>query len=297
MSRHRLAAGFVALFVVGTLLSSGALAPNVRAVTAARPVRRRARLGLFGLDPPGQGEPGSLRRRPRRMADSRRRDVGGPHRRRRHRVDRPVRRASADYQGCADIKLLGDAAAVAHFAECLRSVASAYRKGLDPALTKKIGVDTNYVAAMEQAAKHLPADAVRPAVILFTDGKHDVAGVPASQVPPALDRLFGSRSPVAVLPVGMGLEAERTRRARGRARRHAHHPRHARVRQRRDVRLAAGRVRVGRRRGQRRRGRAPGRDLHVHRRRPRPRPSRPPRAGDPGGAGHPAHRRRRADRR
>ena len=35
-------------------------------------------------------------------------------------------------------------------------LAAAYRKGLDPALTKKIGIDTNYVAAMEQAAKHLP---------------------------------------------------------------------------------------------------------------------------------------------
>ena len=32
-------------------------------------------------------------------------------------------------------------------------------------------------------------------------------GVPASQVAPALQRLFGSRSPIAVLPVGMGLEA------------------------------------------------------------------------------------------
>ena len=70
---------------------------------------------------------------------------------------------AADYRGCADLKLLGNPEAVAHFADCLRSVASAYRKGLDPALTKKIGIDTNYVAAMEQAAKHLPPDAVRPA--------------------------------------------------------------------------------------------------------------------------------------
>ena len=94
------------------------------------------------------------------------------------------------------------------FADCLRSVAGAYRKGLDPGLERSIGIDTNYVAAMEQAAKHLPADAVRPALILFTDGKHDVAGVPVSQVQPALDRLFGTRSPFALLPVGMGLEAK-----------------------------------------------------------------------------------------
>ena len=76
-----------------------------------------------------------------------------------------------------------------------------------PPLTRQIGVDTNYVAAMERAAVHLPADAVRPTLVLFTDGKHDVAGVPVSEVQPARDRLFGSRSPFALLPVGMGIAA------------------------------------------------------------------------------------------
>ncbi|HSL34454.1 MAG TPA: fibronectin type III domain-containing protein, partial [Candidatus Limnocylindrales bacterium] len=104
----------------------------------------------------------------------------------------------------------GSPSAVRRFAECLRSVAGAYRRGLDPGLTRSIGIDTNYVAAMEQAAKHLPADAVRPTLILFSDGKHDVADVPIGQVAPARDRLFGSRSPFALLPVGMGLDpAER----------------------------------------------------------------------------------------
>jgi hypothetical protein len=111
-----------------------------------------------------------------------------------------------DYPGCADLKLLGSAPTVARFANCLRSVAGAYRKGLDPALTRSIGIDTNYVAAMQQAALHLPVDAVRPTMILFTDGKHDVKGVPVSQVQPTRDRLFGSRSPFALLPVGMGLD-------------------------------------------------------------------------------------------
>ena len=111
-----------------------------------------------------------------------------------------------DYPGCADLHLLNSPAMVGKFADCLRAVAGAYRKGLDPKLTKKIGIDTNYVAAMEQAAKHLPANAVRPAVILFTDGKHDVKGVPVSQVQPTRDRLFGSRTPFALLPVGMGLD-------------------------------------------------------------------------------------------
>ena len=114
---------------------------------------------------------------------------------------------AADYSSCAELKLLGSPEAVAHLAVCLRSVASAYRKGLTPALTRKIGIDTNYVAAMDQAAKHLPPDAVRPALILFTDGRHDVRGVPASQVPVVRERLFGSRSPFALLPVGMGLDA------------------------------------------------------------------------------------------
>ncbi|HSL77519.1 MAG TPA: fibronectin type III domain-containing protein, partial [Candidatus Limnocylindrales bacterium] len=114
---------------------------------------------------------------------------------------------AADYPRCAELKLLGSPAAVARFASCLRSVARAYRTGLGRTLTKRIGVDTNYVAAMDRAATHLPADAVRPALILFTDGRHDVRGVPASQVRVTRERLFGSRSPFALMPVGMGLDA------------------------------------------------------------------------------------------
>ena len=111
-----------------------------------------------------------------------------------------------DYPNCSDLKLLNSPETVVRFADCLRSVAAAYRKGVRVGVTKAIGTDTNYVAAMERAAKHLPADSVRPALILFTDGKHDVKGVPVSQVPIARDRLFGARSPFALLPVGMGLD-------------------------------------------------------------------------------------------
>ena len=118
---------------------------------------------------------------------------------------------AADYPGCTELKLLGSPEAVAKFGRCLRSVAAAYRRGLSPVLTRRIGVDTNYVAAMDRAAKHLPSDAVRPAMILFTDGSHDVRGVPASQVRVVREQLFGSRSPFALLPVGMGLD--RTKRA------------------------------------------------------------------------------------
>ena len=115
---------------------------------------------------------------------------------------------AADYPGCTDLKLLADPQAVAGFAGCLRSVAGAYRTGLAPALTRRIGTDTNYVAAMEQATKHLPADSLRPTLILFSDGRHDVEGVPISEVQPVHQRLFGSRSPLAVLPVGMGLDPD-----------------------------------------------------------------------------------------
>ena len=113
-----------------------------------------------------------------------------------------------DYPGCVDLHVLDSPETVARLSGCLRSVAAAYRKGLDPALGKVIGIDTNYVAAMEQAAKHLPADAERPVMILFTDGKHDVRGVPGSQVQVAQNRLFGKRTPFALLPVGMGLAAK-----------------------------------------------------------------------------------------
>ncbi len=114
---------------------------------------------------------------------------------------------AADLEGCTGMKTLGSPAVVGKFADCLRSVASAYRAGLNDALTAAIGIDTNYVAAMEQAALHLPADGLRPTMILFSDGRHDVAGVPVSEVAPARERLFGGRSPFALLPVGMGLEA------------------------------------------------------------------------------------------
>jgi hypothetical protein len=113
---------------------------------------------------------------------------------------------AADTEGCTEMELLGSQSTVRRFANCLRSVAASYRAGGDPALARRIGDDTNYVAAMEQAATHLPPDAIRPTMILFSDGRHDVAGVPVGEVPLARDRLFGDRSPFALLPVGMGID-------------------------------------------------------------------------------------------
>ena len=206
MSRLRPAAHLVVAIVIGALLSGGALVPNARA--AGTPDRSSVVLVLdfsasILVDKANRARFGAALERIAARVDETSADlVAG---------DTTVTivqfaAKAIDYQGCTDLKLLGDPTAVARFADCLRSVASAYRKGLDPALTRKIGIDTNYVAAMEQAAKHLPADAVRPTLILFTDGKHDVKGVPVSQVQVVRDRLFGSRSPIALLPVGMGLK-------------------------------------------------------------------------------------------
>lgn len=113
---------------------------------------------------------------------------------------------AVDYPGCVDLKLLQSPSSVTKFASCLRSLAGAYRKGVTSSLSKAIGIDTNYVAAMQRAAVHLPADSVRPALILFTDGRHDVAGVPVGRVIPTRNQLFGTRAAFALLPVGMGLD-------------------------------------------------------------------------------------------
>jgi len=115
---------------------------------------------------------------------------------------------AADLPACTGLQLRENEAAVAALADCVRRVATTYRNGVDPALTNAIGDDTNYVAALERAAEHMPADSVRPAMIFFTDGRHEAAGVPVSAVVPARDRLFGDRPSFALLPVGMGVNPE-----------------------------------------------------------------------------------------
>ena len=114
---------------------------------------------------------------------------------------------AADVPNCVELKLLNSADSVGRFATCLRTMATQYRAGVRPAITNRVGTDTNYVAAMERAARHLPANSLRPALILFTDGRHDVAGVPVSRVQPARNRLFAARTPFALLPVGLGISA------------------------------------------------------------------------------------------
>ena len=114
---------------------------------------------------------------------------------------------AADLPNCTELGLRENVATVAALADCLRQVGGIYRTGTDPALTAAIGDDTNYVAAMERAAVHLPADSGRPAIIFFTDGRHE-ADMPVTEVIPARDRLFGDRAPFALLPVGMGVNPD-----------------------------------------------------------------------------------------
>ena len=208
MSRHGLSMRAVVVMAVGFLLFGGGLAPSARAVEApdesdivmvldysASILRDKANRDRFAA---------ALESMAARVDETSADLVAGD-----TTVSMVQFATSArNYPRCVELKLLGDPAAVGTFADCLRRLATAYRGGLNPALTRRIGVDTNYVAALELAATHLPADAARPALIMFTDGKHDVAGVPASRVQPTIDRLFGSRSPIAILPVGMGIAAE-----------------------------------------------------------------------------------------
>ena len=56
--------------------------------------------------------------------------------------------SAADLPGCVDLKTLNTPEIVGRFADCLRSVASAYRRGAPP--TTAIGIDTNYVAAIDR---------------------------------------------------------------------------------------------------------------------------------------------------
>ncbi len=130
----------------------------------------------------------------------------------------PFASRAAGFPGCEKLALHANPTAVATLADCLRLAARQYRRGPDASIVSKVGTDTNYVKAMEQAATYLPADAQRPAVVFFTDGKHDVPGTPASAVLPEAQRLFGDRTPFAFLPVGMGLDPKRAGRAAGGAR-------------------------------------------------------------------------------
>ena len=236
-----------------------------RARRHARPVRCRPRVRFLGVHPQGRREPNRFATALDAIAN---------------RVDETTAdltasdatmsfvqfaSSAADDPGCVNLKLLDSPETVAKFADCLRSVAAAYRKGLDPALARKIGVDTNYVAAMERAATHIPPD-------VEAAGDDPVHRRKARRQGRSRQR---RSNPLATACSGHGRRSRccrsgwvSTRRSAGRSTAGlagaAHHPGYAGMHQRSDVRVADGRLRhtgQGRQRG---RAGAPGRDLHVH---------------------------------
>ena len=111
---------------------------------------------------------------------------------------------------CGQLALHGDPAAITRFEACLRSIAGEYRAGTKAPVRKRIDTRyTDHVAALNEAAKLLPATSSRAAIIFFTDGKHDPPGTArdnedvVAKVAPA----FKGRTPLAILPVGLGAGA------------------------------------------------------------------------------------------
>jgi len=116
--------------------------------------------------------------------------------------------SAVDYDpACVDLRLTGSEANAHKLASCFRQVGGEYKAGPEANVRTRVGNATNYVAAFERAAAHLPTASRRPAIVFFTDGKHETKAVPPTAVQPAAQSLFGARSPFAFLPVGMGLVA------------------------------------------------------------------------------------------
>lgn len=114
---------------------------------------------------------------------------------------------------CTRMHLRSDPKQVLRLADCLGEIAKQYRAGARATIIRAVDSrNTNYLAAMEKADDLLPRSSERPAVIFFTDGKHDVAGGMSAgdAIRRSLD-LFSARPRFALLPVGMGLEDDSLR--------------------------------------------------------------------------------------
>jgi hypothetical protein len=114
--------------------------------------------------------------------------------------------------GCQRLELAGDPAAVTRFQDCLREIAADYAAGSDAPVKDRINTaGTDHVAALVEAADLLPDVSSRSAVIFFTDGQHDPPGTSregenvVAEVTPA----YAGRTPLAILPVGLGRRAGR----------------------------------------------------------------------------------------
>ena len=111
---------------------------------------------------------------------------------------------------CQRLELNADPAAVTRFEECLRQITAQYAAGSDAPVKQRINTaGTDHVAALVEAEDLLSDVSSRSAVIFFTDGQHDPPGTSRdgenviAEVTPA----FEGRTPLAILPVGLGAGA------------------------------------------------------------------------------------------
>ena len=111
---------------------------------------------------------------------------------------------------CQRLSLNADPAAVTRFEECLRQITAQYAAGSDAPVKQRINTaGTDHVAALVEAEDLLSDLSSRSAVIFFTDGQHDPPGTSRdgenviAEVRPA----FEGRTPLAILPVGLGAGA------------------------------------------------------------------------------------------
>ena len=232
--RNHRASSALAASIVAVALFASALVPSALAIGAdkAEVVLVLDFSGSILDDATTRNQFGDGARADRRPG---RRDLARPHRRRHDDLDRPVRRRRPPTSPAAARSRRSAARRPSRrLSDCLRTVAAEYKKGGDAALTKSIGRDTNYVAAMQAAAAHLPADATRPTMILFTDGKHDVPGVPVSQVQPTRDQPLRQPDAVRAAAGRDGPEGCRAADARGGSRVAQDDQRHAALLDRRD---------------------------------------------------------------
>ena len=111
---------------------------------------------------------------------------------------------------CQRLVLHNDPAAVLRFEDCLRQIATEYRAGPNAPVKERINTaGTDHVAALAEAADLLSDGSSRSAVVFFTDGQHDPPGTSrdgenvVAEVTPA----YAGRTPLAILPVGLGAGA------------------------------------------------------------------------------------------
>ncbi|HVE26869.1 MAG TPA: fibronectin type III domain-containing protein [Sporichthya sp.] len=112
--------------------------------------------------------------------------------------------------GCQRLQLHDDPAAVSKFEDCLRRTAAEYRAGPRAPVKNHINTaGTDHPAALREAAALLPAAGSRSAIVFFTDGQNDPPGTNRDHenVVAVVTPTFAGRTPLAILPVGLGAGA------------------------------------------------------------------------------------------